>query len=181
MEGKSVLFKTFAGVDSFPICLATNDIDEIVQTVKLMEPTFGGINLEDIAAPDCFIIEERLTKETRIPIFHDDPHGTAIVTVAGLLNALRLVGKSFSIIKVVANGAGAAGIAIVILLKIFGVREIIMCDSQGAFYEGRPRRMNDIKDRIAKVTNPDKVKGDLSEAIEGADVFIGVSVAGALT
>jgi len=181
MEGKSVLFKTFAGVDSFPICLATNDIDEIVQTVKLMEPTFGGINLEDIAAPDCFIIEERLKKETRIPIFHDDQHGTAIVTVAGLLNALKLVGKSFSNIKVVANGAGAAGIAIVKLLKIFGVREIIMCDSQGAIYEGRPRRMNDIKDRIAKVTNPDKVKGDLSEAIEGADVFIGVSVAGALT
>src|SRR5699024_3795901 len=181
MEGKSVLFKTFAGVDSFPICLATNDIDEIVQTVKLMEPTFGGINLEDIAAPDCFIIEERLKKETRIQIFHDDQHGTAIVTVAGLSNALTVVGKSFSNIKVVANGDGAAGIAIANLLKIFGVREIIMCDSQGATYEGRPRRMNDIKDRIAKVTNPDKVKGDLSEAIEGADVFIGVSVAGALT
>src|SRR5699024_1942598 len=155
MEGKSVLFKSFAGVDSFPICLETSDVDEVVRTVKLMQPTFGGVNLEDIAAPNCFIIEERLKKETNIPIFHDDQHGTAIVTVAGLMNALILVGKSFSDIKVVANGAGAAGIAIVKLLKIFGVREIIMCDSQGAIYEGRPRRMNDIKDRIAKVTNPD--------------------------
>ncbi len=181
MEGKSVLFKTFAGVDSFPICLATSDVDEIVQTVKLMEPTFGGVNLEDIAAPNCFIIEERLKKETKIPIFHDDQHGTAIVTIAGLLNALKLVNKSFSDIKVVANGAGAAGIAIVKLLRSFGVRNIIMCDSQGAIYEGRPRRMNDIKDKIAKVTNPDKVQGDLSVAIEDADVFIGVSVAGALT
>src|SRR5699024_11192300 len=126
MEGKSVLFKTFAGVDSFPICLATNDVDEIVQTVKLMEPTFGGVNLEDIAAPNCFIIEERLRKETRIPIFHDDQHGTAIVTVAGLMNALKLVGKSFSDIKIVTNGAGAAGVAIIRLLKHFGVREMIM-------------------------------------------------------
>lgn len=181
MEGKSVLFKTFAGVDSFPICLATNDVDEIVQTVKLMEPSFGGVNLEDIAAPNCFIIEERLKKETRIPVFHDDQHGTAIVTVAGLLNSLKLVNKSFSDIKVVANGAGAAGIAIVKLLRNFGVRNIVMCDSQGAIYEGRPRRMNEIKHKIAKVTNPDKIQGDLSVAIEDADVFIGVSVAGALT
>ena len=181
MEGKSVLFKTFAGVDSFPICLGTNDVEEIVQTVKLMEPTFGGVNLEDIAAPNCFIIEERLKKETRIPVFHDDQHGTAIVTVAGLLNSLKLVNKSFSDIKVVANGAGAAGIAIVKLLRSFGVRNIVMCDSQGAIYEGRPRRMNDIKHKIAKVTNPDKIQGDLSVAIEDADVFIGVSVAGALT
>src|SRR5699024_6886838 len=181
MEGEYVLFKPFAGVDSFTICSATNDIDAIVQTLKLMEQTFGGIQLQDIAEAVWFNIEERLNKETRISVFHDDEHGTAIVTVAGLLNALKLVGKSFSNIKVVANGAGAAGVAIVKLLKIFGVREIIMCDSQGAIYEGRPRRMNDIKDRIAKVTNPDKVKGDLSEAIEGADVFIGVSVAGALT
>src|SRR5690625_4690937 len=181
MEGKSVLFKTFAGVDSFPICLATNDIDEIVQTVKLMEPTFGGINLEDIAAPDCFIIEERLKKETRIPIFHDDQHGTAIVTVAGLMNALKLTGKSFKEIKVVANGAGAAGVAIVRLLESFGVGEIILCDSQGAIYEGRPRRMNEVKEIIAKKTNPKKLTGSLSEVIDGADVFIGVSVGGALT
>src|SRR5690625_2027777 len=146
MEGKSVLFKTFAGVDSFPICLPTNDIDEIVNTVKLMEPTFGGVNLEDIAAPNCFIIEERLKKETRIPIFHDDQHGTAIVTVAGLMNALKLVNKTFKEIKVVANGAGAAGIAIIKLLENFGVGEIIMCDSQGAIYDGRPRRMNEVKE-----------------------------------
>ncbi len=137
MEGKSVLFKSFAGVDSFPLCLNTNNVEEIVQTVKLLEPTFGGINLEDIAAPNCFIIEDRLKKETNIPIFHDDQHGTAIVTVAGLINALKIVNKSFSEIKVVANGAGAAGIAIIKLLHSFGVRNIIMCDSRGAIYEGR--------------------------------------------
>src|SRR5690625_3456431 len=181
MEGKAVLFKSFAGVDSFPICLNTNDIDEIVQTVKLLEPTFGGVNLEDIAAPNCFNIEERLKKETRIPIFHDDQHGTAIVTVAGLMNALKLVGKSFKEIKVVANGAGAAGIAIINLLDNFGVGEIIMCDSQGAIYEGRPRRMNAVKEIVAKRTNHKKLTGDLEEVIEGADVFIGVSVGGALT
>lgn len=181
MEGKAVLFKSFAGVDSFPICLNTESIDEIVNAVKLMEPTFGGINLEDIAAPDCFIIEERLKKETRIPIFHDDQHGTAIVTVAGLLNALKLVGKSFKSIKVVANGAGAAGMAIIKLLENFGVAEIIMCDSQGAIYEGRPRRMNSVKEVVAKKTNPRKLKGTLEDVIEGADVFIGVSVGGALT
>lgn len=145
MEGKSVLFKTFAGVDSFPICLNSNNIDEIVQAVKMMEPTFGGINLEDIAAPNCFIIEEKLKKETNIPIFHDDQHGTAIVTVAGLINALKLVGKSFSEMRVVANGAGAAGIAIIKLLHHFGVREMIMCDSKGAIYEGREEGMKDRK------------------------------------
>lgn len=181
MEGKAVLFKAFAGVDAFPICLDTTDIDEIVNTVKLMEPTFGGINLEDIAAPNCFIIEERLKRETRIPIFHDDQHGTAIVTVAGLMNALKLVGKTFKEIKVVANGAGAAGMAIIKLLENFGVGEIIMCDSQGAIYEGRPRRMNPVKNIVAKKTNPKKLKGSLEEIIEGADVFIGVSVGGALT
>lgn len=181
MEGKSVLFKSFAGVDSFPICLDTTDVDEIVQTVKLMEPTFGGVNLEDIAAPNCFIIEERLKKETKIPIFHDDQHGTAIVTVAGLMNALKLVDKTFKEIKVVANGAGAAGIAIIKLLENFGVGEVIMCDSQGAIYEGRPRRMNEVKELVAKTTNPKKVQGSLEEVIEGADVFIGVSVGGALT
>lgn len=181
MEGKAVLFKEFAGVDAFPICLNTNDVDEIVQTVKLMEPTFGGVNLEDIAAPKCFIIEERLKKETRIPIFHDDQHGTAIVTVAGLMNALKLVGKSFKEIKVVANGAGAAGIAIIKLLDNFGVGEMIMCDSQGAIYEGRPRRMNVVKEKVAKHTNHKKITGSLEDVIEGADVFIGVSVGGALT
>lgn len=181
MEGKAVLFKEFAGVDAFPICLDTNDIDEIVQTVKLLEPTFGGVNLEDIAAPNCFIIEDRLKKETKIPIFHDDQHGTAIVTVAGLLNALKLVGKSFKEIKVVANGAGAAGIAIINLLNHVGVKEIIMCDSQGAIYDGRPRRMNKVKEIVAKQTNYKKIQGSLDDVIEGADVFIGVSVGGALT
>lgn len=181
MEGKAVLFKAFAGVDAFPLCLRTNDIDEIVNTVKLLEPTFGGVNLEDIAAPNCFIIEERLKRETRIPIFHDDQHGTAIVTVAGLMNALKLVGKSFNSIKVVANGAGAAGMAIIKLLENFGVKEIIMCDSQGAIYEGRPNGMNSVKEVVARKTNPKRLKGQLEDVIEGADVFIGVSVGGALT
>ncbi len=181
MEGKAVLFKSFAGVDAFPICLDTNDIDKIVETVKLLEPTFGGVNLEDIAAPNCFIIEERLKKETRIPIFHDDQHGTAIVTLAGLVNALKLVNKNFKQIKVVANGAGAAGVAIVKLLNHFGVGEIIICDSEGAIYEGRPRRMNAVKAELAKTTNHNKLEGSLEDVIEGADVFIGVSVGGALT
>ena len=181
MEGKSVLFKSFAGVESFPICLAATDIDDIVNTVKFMEPTFGGVNLEDIAAPDCFIIEERLKKETNIPIFHDDQHGTAIVTVAGLINALKLVNKSFSDIKVVANGAGAAGIAIIKLLYSFGVRDMVMCDSKGAIFEGRSYGMNDVKERVASFTNKDKQEGSLSEILEGADVFIGVSVADALS
>ncbi|WP_210364939.1 malic enzyme-like NAD(P)-binding protein [Bacillus sp. REN3] len=181
MEGKAVLFKSFAGVDAFPICLNTTDIDKIVDTVKLLEPTFGGVNLEDIAAPSCFAIEERLKKETNIPVFHDDQHGTAIVTVAGLVNALKITGKKMNEIKVVANGAGAAGIAIIKLLYSYGVRDIIMCDTKGAIYEGRPNGMNAIKDEVAKFTNRDSVKGSLVEAIKGADVFIGVSVAGALT
>lgn len=181
MEGKAVLFKSFAGVDAFPICLNTTDIDKIVETVKLLEPTFGGVNLEDIAAPNCFAIEERLKKETNIPVFHDDQHGTAIVTVAGLVNALKIVGKKMNEIKVVANGAGAAGIAIIKLLYSYGVRDIIMCDTKGAIYEGRPNGMNTIKDEVAKFTNRDNVKGTLAEAIKDADVFIGVSVAGALT
>jgi malate dehydrogenase (oxaloacetate-decarboxylating) len=181
MEGKAVLFKSFAGVDAFPICLNTTDVDKIVETVKLLEPTFGGVNLEDIAAPNCFAIEERLKKETNIPVFHDDQHGTAIVTVAGLVNALKIVGKKMNEIKVVANGAGAAGIAIIKLLYSYGVRDIIMCDTKGAIYEGRPNGMNAIKDEVAKFTNRDNVQGSLADAIKGADVFIGVSVAGALT
>jgi len=181
MEGKAALFKSFAGVDAFPICLDTNDVDQIVQTVKLMQPTFGGVNLEDIAAPNCFIIEEQLKKETNIPIFHDDQHGTAIVTVAGLMNALKLSGKKWSDIKVVANGAGAAGIAIIKLLYHFGVRDIIMCDSKGAIYEGRSYGMNDVKDEIAKMTNKDKEEGELETVLEGADVFVGVSVGGLLS
>ncbi|KGX89101.1 NAD(P)-dependent malic enzyme [Pontibacillus litoralis] len=181
MEGKAALFKSFAGVDSFPICLNTNDVDEIVQTVKLMEPTFGGVNLEDIAAPNCFIIEDRLKKETNIPIFHDDQHGTAIVTVAAMMNALKLSGKKFSDVKVVANGAGAAGIAIIKLLYHFGVRDIIMCDSKGAIFEGRQAGMNKVKDEIAKITNKDRQEGSLQEVMKGSDVFIGVSVGGLLS
>ena len=181
MEGKAVLFKSFAGVDAFPICLGTTDVDKIVETVKLLEPTFGGVNLEDIAAPNCFIIEERLKKETNIPVFHDDQHGTAIVTVAGLVNALKLNGKKMNEIKVVSNGAGAAGIAIIKLLYSYGVRDIIMCDTKGAIYEGRPNGMNSIKDEVSKFTNRENKQGSLGEVLKGADVFIGVSVAGALT
>jgi malate dehydrogenase (oxaloacetate-decarboxylating) len=181
MEGKAVLFKSFAGVDAFPICLNTTDVDKIVETVKLLEPTFGGVNLEDIAAPNCFVIEERLKKEANIPIFHDDQHGTAIVTVAGLVNALKLIDKKMTEIKVVANGAGAAGIAIIKLLYSYGVRDIIMCDTKGAIYEGRPQGMNTVKAEVAKFTNRENLSGSLAEVIIGADVFIGVSVAGALT
>ncbi|GAK12916.1 NADP-dependent malic enzyme [Geomicrobium sp. JCM 19039] len=181
MEGKAVLFKSFAGVDAFPICLDTSDPEQIIETVKLMQPTFGGVNLEDIAAPNCFIIEERLKKETNIPIFHDDQHGTAIVTLAGLINALKVTNRQLSDIKVVANGAGAAGIAIVKLLQSMGVREIVMCDSRGAIYEGRSSGMNPIKEEIAKVTNSAKKTGSLEDVIAGTDVFIGVSVEGALT
>ncbi|WP_198507894.1 NAD(P)-dependent malic enzyme [Bacillus sp. FJAT-45037] len=180
MEGKAVLFKSFAGVDAFPICLRTEDVDKIVETVKLMEPTFGGVNLEDIAAPSCFEIEERLKKETNIPVFHDDQHGTAIVTLAGLINALKITGKKMSEIKVVANGAGSAGIAIIKLMQRMGVRDIIMCDSKGAIYDGRPYGMNDVKAEVAKFTNRDRLEGNLADVIKGTDVFIGVSVAGAL-
>lgn len=181
MEGKAVLFKTFAGVDAFPICLDSTEIDKIVETVKLMSPTFGGVNLEDIAAPNCFIIEERLKKELDIPVFHDDQHGTAIVTLAGLINALKVVGKKIEEIRVVANGAGAAGIAIIKLLIKMGVRDVIMCDSKGAIYQGRPYGMNPIKEKVAEITNQGNKHGELADVIKGADVFIGVSVEGAVT
>ncbi|MCY1570294.1 NAD(P)-dependent malic enzyme [Staphylococcus pettenkoferi] len=181
MEGKAVLFKSFSGIDGVPISLKTTDTDEIVNTVKLLEPNYGGINLEDISAPRCFEIEERLKKETNIPVFHDDQHGTAIVTVAGLINALRIVDKDMSDIKVVLNGAGAAGIAIVKLLYSYGIRDMIMCDSKGAIYEGRRHGMNETKEQVAKWTNRDKTEGDLEEVIQDADVFIGVSVADILT
>ncbi|MBO8171872.1 MAG: NAD-dependent malic enzyme [Bacillaceae bacterium] len=181
MEGKAVLFKSFAGVDAFPICLDTKDVDKMVETVKLLEPTFGGVNLEDIAAPHCFEIEERLKKETNIPVFHDDQHGTAIVTAAGLINALKVVDKRMEDIRVVANGAGAAGIAITKLLLQMGVRDIIMCDTKGAIFEGRNYGMNPIKEEVARITNKTCTEGQLSDVIRGADVFIGVSVAGAVT
>lgn len=181
MEGKAVLFKSFSGIDGIPLALDTKDTEEIIRTVKLIEPNYGGINLEDISAPRCFEIEERLKKETKIPVFHDDQHGTAIVTVAGLINALRIVDKDLSDIKVVLNGAGAAGIAIVKLLYSYGVREMVMCDSRGAIYEGRSAGMNDTKEYVAKWTNRDKVEGKLEDVIKDADVFIGVSVANLLS
>jgi len=181
MEGKAVLFKSFAGVDAFPICIKTTDVDKIVETVKMLEPTFGGINLEDISAPRCFEVEARLKKEMNIPVFHDDQHGTAIVTLAGLINALKLVNKKIEDIRVVANGAGASGIAIIKLLMKMGVKNVIMCDTKGIIYEGRPFGMNPVKEEIAKVTNREKLQGSLADALKGADVFIGVSVEGAIT
>ncbi|WP_096200977.1 NAD(P)-dependent malic enzyme [Bacillus sp. FJAT-45350] len=181
MEGKAVLFKTFAGVDAFPVCLNTKEVEEIIQIVKAIAPTFGGVNLEDIAAPNCFVIEQRLKEELDIPVFHDDQHGTAIVTAAGLLNSLKLVNKEFTSIKVVINGAGSAGIAIVKLLKELGVSNIIMCDSKGAIYEGRAYGMNSMKEEVARYTNNNRQEGSLEEVLTDADVFIGVSVAGAMT
>lgn len=181
MEGKAVLLKNFAGVDAFPIALKTEDPEEIIRTVKLMEPGFGGVNLEDIKAPECFIIEERLRNEMDIPVFHDDQHGTAIVTLAGLINALKLTGRSVAETKVVVNGAGAAGIAIVKLLSGFGFPDIIMCDTKGAIYAGRPNGMNPYKEQVGRMTNFNKDSGGLADAIRGADVFIGVSAEGALT
>lgn len=181
MEGKAALFKTFADVDAFPICLETKDSDKIVETVQLLEPTFGGVNLEDIAAPQCFEIEERLKKTCQIPIFHDDQHGTAIVTAAGLINALKLADKKIEAIRVVGNGAGAAGVAIVKLLHHMGVKDIILCDTKGIIYEGRPFGMNPIKEEIAQITNIEKKHGVLEDALKGADVFVGVSAAGAVT
>ncbi|NLL18118.1 MAG: NAD-dependent malic enzyme, partial [Clostridia bacterium] len=175
MEGKAILFKGFGGVDAFPICIGTTDVDKIVETVKLLEPTFGGINLEDIAAPNCFEIERRLKEELDIPVFHDDQHGTAIVAAAGLINALKVVGKKIENITVVINGAGAAGIAITKLLVFLGVKEIILCDTRGAIYEGRQEGMNPAKEEIARMTNKQKLSGTLADVIKGTDVILGVS------
>lgn len=181
MEGKAVLFKQFAGVDAFPICLNTLDIDKLVETVKLLEPVFGGINLEDIAAPACFEIEERLKKELDIPVFHDDQHGTAIVTLAGLINAAKVVNKKLEDLHVVINGSGAAGIAIAKLLIQIGVTNIIVCDTKGAIYEGRAEGMNGLKIEIAQHTNRQKKAGSLEQVISEVDVFLGVSAPGMLT
>lgn len=181
MEGKAMLFKEFAGVDAFPICLATQDTEEIISIVKAIAPTFGGINLEDISAPRCIEIEQRLEKELDIPVFHDDQHGTAIVVLAGLKNALKLVKKSLADIKIVINGAGAAGTAIAKLLMHAGATNIIACDRSGAIYAGRDENPTEIKGWLADNTNPNKVIGGLDEVIAETDVFIGVSVAGALT
>ncbi|ARK24964.1 NAD-dependent malic enzyme [Sporosarcina sp. P37] len=181
MEGKALLLKQFAGIDAFPICLDTKKVDEIVNIVKMMSPTFGAVNLEDISAPRCFEIEQRLREECNIPIFHDDQHGTAIVVGAGLLNALKVVGKERSEVKIVLNGAGAAGVAITKLLLNMGFENIIMCDSKGIIFEGRDYSMNDIKHEMSRVTNLEKIEGSLEDAMKGADVFVGVSVANLLT
>ena len=181
MEGKSILFKGFAGVDSVPICLDTQDVDEIVRAVELMAPTFGGINLEDIKAPQCFDVERRLREKLDIPVFHDDQHGTAIVVVSALINAFKLTGRKFEESKFVLNGAGAAGQAITRLIHSMGGRDIILCDRMGAIYEGRQEDMNPYKDDIAKITNPQHEKGQLADVIKDGDVFIGVSIAGAVT
>lgn len=181
MEGKAILLKRFANVDAFPICLDTKNVDEIVQIVKAISPTFGAINLEDISAPRCFEIEDRLRAELNIPVFHDDQHGTAIVVGAGLQNAVKLVNKQIPTLKVVINGAGAAGMAILRILQQLGYTNVIMCDSTGIIYEGREEGMNSVKESIASTTNPFGLTGNLQDAMEGADIFIGVSVANLLT
>ena len=180
MEGKCALFKAFGGVNAIPLCIRSHDVDEIVNTVALLAGSFGGVNLEDISAPRCFEIERRLTERCDIPIFHDDQHGTAVITLAGLMNALRLVGKKLEDITVVTSGAGAAGTAIVRLLISLGLKNVIMCDRKGAIYEGR-EGLNPEKADIARLTNREKKAGSLAEVIRGADVFIGVSAPGALT
>ena len=180
MEGKSVLFKKFGNVDAFPICLDTKDTDEIVETVKRLAPSFGGINLEDIAAPRCFEIERRLTEELDIPVFHDDQHGTAIVVAAGLTNALKIVGKEWKDISAVISGAGSAGISICKLLQSFGIGNVVLVDSKGALVAGDPR-LNSAKQEIAAVTNKDKETGSLADVLKGKDVFIGVSAPGLVT
>lgn len=175
MEGKCALFKAFGDVDAFPLCIRSQETDEIVKTIENIAGSFGGVNLEDIAAPRCFEIEEKLMESLDIPVFHDDQHGTAIVTYAGLVNALKAVGKDISEVTVVMNGAGAAGIAISELIMDAGVKELLLCDSRGICYEGRPEGMNKYKERVAKRGNPDKKSGDLADAMKDADVFIGVS------
>ena len=168
MEGKALLFKSFADVDAFPLCLDTTDSDKIVETVKLLEPTFGGVNLEDIKAPECFEIEDRLRKICNIPVFHDDQHGTAIVTAAGLLNALKLANKKIEEIRVVANGAGSAGVAIVKLLIKMGVKDVILCDTKGIIYEGRPVGMNSFKEEMARITNKETKTRIIGRCLSGS-------------
>ena len=180
MEGKCVLFKAFGGVDAIPLCLRTHDVDEIVRTVSLLAGSFGGINLEDIAAPRCFEIEKKLKECCDIPIFLDDQHGTAVITLAGLINALKVVGKKIEDVKIVTSGAGAAGIAIIRLLMAMGLKNVIMTDRKGAIYEGR-EGLNPIKEEMALITNRSREAGPLAEVIRGADVFIGVSAPGTLT
>lgn len=180
MEGKCVLFKEFGGVDAIPLCIRSKDVDEIVNTVCLLAGSFGGVNLEDIASPRCFEIERRLKECCDIPIFHDDQHGTAVITLAGILNALKVVGKKLDEVKIVTSGAGAAGIAIIRLLMAMGLKNVIMTDRRGAIYEGR-EGLNPIKEEMARITNFNHEKGSLSQVIKGADIFIGVSAPGTLT
>ena len=180
MEGKCALFKSFGDVDAIPLCVRSKNVDDIVNTVKLLSGSFGGVNLEDISAPRCFEIEKRLKAECDIPIFHDDQHGTAVVALAALINALKVVGKNIGDIKVVTSGAGAAGIAIIRLLISMGLKNVIMCDRNGAIYKGRDN-LNPVKEEIAEITNLNKVQGSLAEVIKGADVFIGVSSPGCVT
>lgn len=181
MEGKCVLFKEFGDVDAFPLCIKSKDVEEIVRTIYLISGSFGGINLEDIAAPRCFEIEERLKELCDIPVFHDDQHGTAVITLAGLINALKVVGKKKEDVRIVVNGAGAAATSITKLLLSYGFPDITMCDRTGAIYEGRETGMNPVKERMAKITNPQKLQGKLESLVKGADIFIGVSVPEALT
>ena len=181
MEGKAVLFKAFAGIDAFPLCLDTTDTEEIIRAVKQIAPTFGGINLEDIASPKCFEIERRLEEELEIPVFHDDQHGTGIVVTAALMNALKVVGKKAEDIRVILNGPGAAGTAIIKMLLHAGVRDIIACDENGILYRERSIGIEDHKKELCEITNLSGLRGTLRDAIRGADVFIGVSVGGALT
>ncbi len=180
MEGKAMLFKEFAGVDAFPICLNTKDPEEIVQTVKAIAVAFGGINLEDISAPRCFQIEDRLKEELNIPVFHDDQHGTAVVVLAALINALKIVGKNMSELKVVVNGVGAAGVACTKIIMAAGVKNVIGCDQFGALYEDRREHMNWVKDWYARSTNPNREQGSVHDVIKGADVFLGLSVPGVI-
>lgn len=180
MEGKAVLFKQFGGVDAFPICLDTKDTEEIIRAVKQIAPVFGGINLEDIASPKCFEIERRLEEELDIPVFHDDQHGTAIVVTAALLNALKVVGKQIEDIKVVVNGPGAAGTAIIKMMITAGVKQIIACDENGILYKDRGIGIADHKKMLCDITNKEDLRGGLGDALKGADVFVGVSVGGAL-
>lgn len=181
MEGKSVLFKAFGDVDAFPLCIKTKDVDEFVNTVYLLSGSFGGVNLEDISAPRCFEIERKLKEKCDIPIFHDDQHGTAIITLAGLLNALKVVGKEKENVRIVTSGAGAAAVSIVRLILSAGFKNVVMCDRNGAIYEGRKEGMNWIKEEMAQCTNSEKRKGTLAEMLVGADIFIGVSAPGLVT
>ncbi|MGC9574614.1 MAG: NAD(P)-dependent malic enzyme [Desulfobacterota bacterium U4-17] len=180
MEGKCVLFQTFGGVEAYPVCIATQDVEEFVSVVKALAPSFGGINLEDISAPRCFEIEKRLSELLDIPVFHDDQHGTAVVVLAALINALKVVGKPMEQIKVVVSGAGAAAIATTRILLAAGAHDVVLCDRHGAIYRGRKKGMNPIKEEMARITNPREIKGAMAQVLQGADVFLGLSAPGVI-